>query len=363
MPTAGRLLGIYAAVRACLVLADVLAAHVSYGGNLDGPLQSWDAQWYLSVAAHGYPVAAQVANGSLTYSTAAFEPAFPALIRLLTDLGLPAIGAALVISVLGGAAAVLLVWHLVAELFDDTVAWRASVLFVLFPGMAISWGLAYSECIGLALAAGCLLLMVRERWLWAGAVGALATLTSPLALPLAVGALAEAIRSLVRREPVRAITAVVLVPVGFLGYAAWLGFRYHDAFFWVHLQAQAWGASLDFGRSWVRGLTSWWAKGYQGPGWLEWAGLAGVAAGWYAAWRSGLRLCLTAYCAGVTVLLLAGNSLGFKPRLLCWLFPLLVPVAARTSDRTFLALAIVFAYLLPVVFLAYTLLGNSMVQP
>ncbi|MGO9890731.1 MAG: hypothetical protein ACLP0L_22920 [Solirubrobacteraceae bacterium] len=358
-----RLLGIYAIVRVALLTADVFAAHVSYGSNLDGPLHSWDSNWYLIVASHGYPPVAPTAGGRLTYSAAGFLPVFPGLIRIFTVFDLSSLKAALIVSLIGGAVTTLLVWRLATAVLDEAAGWNAAVLFVLFPGMGISWGLFYCECVGLAFVAGSLLLMLRERWILAGVVGAFATATSPLALPLVLGAAVPAIQAVRRRQVPGALFTVFLVPTGFLGYVTLLSLHYHDARFWWHLQTQAWGASVDFGRSLLALLPHLWRIGYQGPAWLEWIGLAAVAAAVYCLWRAKLPGCINAYCAGVLLLLFVSNSLGFKPRLLTWAFPVLIAVAAIARPRTWLALVIAFACLLPIVFLVYTMLGNSMAQP
>jgi len=358
-----RLLGLYGIVRIVLLVGDVFAAHVGYGSNLSGPILSWDSHWYLFVAVHGYPPVAPTAGGELTYSAPGFLPVFPAPIRLFTFSGLSTLGAALVVSILGGAAATLLVWRLAGAIVDDSTAWNAAVLFILFPGMGIAWGLFYCECVGLALASASLLLMLRERWLWAGVVGAFATATSPLALPLVVAALVPAVQALRRRQSPRALLTVFIAPTGFLGYVLSLSLRYHDVLFWWHLQSQAWGASVDFGRSLLGLLPHLWRIGYQGPAWLELIGLVAVIAAAGALWRARLPGCVNAYCFGVLLLLFASNSLGFKPRLLTWAFPALIAVTAVVRPRTWLAVAISFACLLPVVFLIYTLLGNSMAQP
>ena len=358
-----RILGVYAVVRIALLVADVLAARLNYGSNLSGPLRSWDSNWYLVVAAHGYPPVAATSGGQLTYSAAGFLPVFPALIRLFSFFGLSAAGAALVVSILGGAVATLLVLRLGTALVNQAAGWNAAVLFALFPGMGISWGLFYCECIGLGLTAGSLLLMLRERWLWAGVVGAFATATSPLALPLVLGAAVLAVQAVRNREPPRALCTMFLVPTGFVAYLIFVATRYHDLMFYWHLQSQAWGVSIDFGRSLLGLLPHPWMIGYQGPGWLEWIGLAAVAAGVFALWRARLPACVNAYCFGVVLLLFSSNNLGFKPRLLTWAFPVLIAVAKIARPRTRTAVVIVFACLLPVVFLTYTTLGNTMAQP
>ena len=220
MRPAGVLLGVYAVVRLALLLADSLSAHVvpSYGGRLSGPILSWDSHFYLQLAEHGYPAVAPVAGGQLTYSAANFGPTLPGLIRMVQWVGFSEVGAAMVVSVVSGAVATVLVWRLASDIYGQDVGSKAAILFVTFPGMAIAWGLVYSECVGLALVAGSLLLMMRRRWVWAGIVGALATATNPAALPLVLAALVPTVQSLRARERPGALATVVLAPCGFLAY-------------------------------------------------------------------------------------------------------------------------------------------------
>ncbi|MGH9070767.1 MAG: glycosyltransferase family 39 protein [Acidimicrobiales bacterium] len=346
-----------------LVLAAVLSSRIAYGGHVSIPLQLWDSGWYLKVAAHFYPAVPAMAYGHLTYAAGAFEPVFPVLVRAFEELSLPGLWAAFAVSFVAGAVAVVLVFYLARELCDERTARLATLLFSVFPGMAIAWGLLYSECVGLALAAGCLSLLVRRRWLWAGLVGAAATATSPLALPLALAALVAAVQALRRGAPRRALLAVVLVPVGFVAFAVGIGLYYHDLFFWWHLQHQAWGASVDFGRSLVVLLAHPGRISAEGLGWLEWLGVLAVVGALVALVRAKLPAPITAYCFGVFALLAFSASLGFKPRLLTWAFPSVMAVAATVRRRYCYALAALFACLLPVVFVVYTAFGNSVAQP
>jgi hypothetical protein len=357
------LLGVYAAVRIALLVADVLSAHVSYGSNIPGPLHSWDSNRYLAIAVHGHaPLAPRVGSG-LSYSAAGFMPVFPVVIRLFTLFGLSAPVAGLVVSILAGAVATLIVLELGTVLVNEATGWNAAVLFILFPGMGISWGLLYCGCVALALTAGSLLLMVRRRWIRAGVLGAFATATSPLALPLAFAAAVPAVQALRNREPPRALHAVFLAPTGFVAFLIFLAARYHDVFFWWHVQHQAGGVPVDFGRSLLGLLAHLGRIGFQGPAWLEGTGLAVVVAGARVLWRARLPACVNPYCLGVVVVLFASSNLGFKPRLLTWAFPALVAVAKVTRPGTWTAIVIELACLLPLVFLAYTMLDNTMAQP
>jgi hypothetical protein len=72
---------------------------------------------------------------------------------------------------------------------------------------------------------------------------------------------------------------------------------------------------------------------------------------------------ITAYCTGVLVILFVSDTSGFRPRLLTWAFPALIAVAAATRRRSWLVIAIAFAGLLPIVFIVYTTLGNTIASP
>lgn len=357
------LVALYVVVRVALLAAAALVAHIDAGGHLSGPLEAWDGRYFVEVATHGYPAHAARADGHLAYSSAGFEPGYPLLVRLFALPGIPDLLSAVIVSVLGGLAAVLVVFRLGSHLGGRAVGWKSAVAFMVFPGMAVSWGITYSECVGLALAAGCLLAIAKQRWVLAGVVGAAATLTSPLALPLALAALAAAIQQIRSRKLPVALLTTAMIPLGFIGFAAWEAIHYHDALFWWHEQHQAWGASVDFGKSLLLLLTHFWAGGYQGKAWLEWIGLAVVAAMIYSLSKARLPAFVNSYVGGVFLLLFVSNQLGFKPRLLTWAFPALIAVAVMLRDRWWQVAVLGCALMLPVVFIAYTALGNTMIQP
>jgi hypothetical protein len=363
LPTAAFVLAVYGVARLITFVGDLFAAHLNYAGDLTGPIKSWDSSYYLQLAQSFYPAHQPVAHGQLTYSAAGFEPFFPALIRLFMLPGLSPLQAAEVVSVLGGAVATLLVWRLGAALGGEEVGRITAVLFVLFPGMAVVWGLIYSECVGLALVAGSLLLMVHRRWVWAGIVGALATATSPMALPLVLPGLVEGIYGLRHRRGLAPFASSILVPTGFLAYVGYLAIRYHDVLFWWHLQRQAWGARVDFGKSFFVLLWHPLNGGFQGKGWMEWIGLVVVVLAIGFMYKAKLRSPAPVYCLGVFLLCLFSNELGFKPRFLTWAFPALIGLAIATRRRGWQPVAMLFGGLLPLVLLLYTMNGNYIVQP
>jgi hypothetical protein len=345
-------------------VADVLAAHLSYGKALSGPLLAWDAHWYLDIAQHGYPAHPLLSSGHLTYNAANFLPFFPVLIRAVQGLGVSAVVAASLVSWLSGALCTLLVWRLGARAFDEGTGRLAAVLFAVFPGLGLAWGSLYSECVGLALVAGCLLLLMR-RGMGAGLLGMCATLTSPMAVvPLTAAAAVATFQAWRHRERILPpLVALFLTPAGFVAYAAWIGARYHDLFFYWHLGHQVWGTTVDFGQQTFTVLLHPMTQDFVGPGWLIWPGLLAVVGAVVATWKARPPAVLVVYCAALLVQLTATNVLGFKPRMLTWAFPALVSVAKVARKHTAQALVIGSAVLLPVVFLAYTTIGNTMGAP
>jgi hypothetical protein len=97
--------------------------------------------------------------------------------------------------------------------------------------------------------------------------------------------------------------------------------------------------------------------------WLEWIGLVATVTGLIMIVRAGLPTSLITYSCAVTLLLATNSSLGLKPRCLCWLFPALIGAAAVLRERRSRFLLAGFIGLLPILLIAYTVIGNSLAQP
>lgn len=143
------------------------ARHGTLGRFFLDPWQHWDGQWYLRIARSGY-----ADDGS-----AAFFPLYPALIRMLTPVtGGDPLAAALVISWLAFAGALVVLAKLLAADFGESIAGTSLLLLASFP-TAFYFHAAYTESLFLLLAAGALLAARRRRWIAAGLLGLLAGLT------------------------------------------------------------------------------------------------------------------------------------------------------------------------------------------
>lgn len=197
--------------------------------------------WYAPP--HGHP--------SQLPTDVAFFPVFPALIRLMSfltgaDRGGPVVVAGLMATVLSGAAASLAVWALAARVRDRWLADRAVLLFCAFPG-AMTFGMMYSEPLGVALAAASLLAALNRRWILAGLLALLGTAEHPTLIVLAPALGVAALVAVWTRREWRALLAPVLAPLGTIGYFAWIGARYHEYRFWPQAERQHWGHYVDWG--------------------------------------------------------------------------------------------------------------------
>jgi 4-amino-4-deoxy-L-arabinose transferase-like glycosyltransferase len=137
-------------------------------GALAGIWLRWDTGWYLEIAQHGYSC----------YGSSAFMPLYPVLIRGLGFLaGSNDLAAALLISSIASFVAFYLLYQLAQELTGSSEIARASVIALAIFPVSFFLMAGYTEALFLALAIGAYLAARRERWLLAGALAALATLT------------------------------------------------------------------------------------------------------------------------------------------------------------------------------------------
>jgi hypothetical protein len=208
-----------------------------------------DAGYYGEIARTWY---AQLPGFHTIPSTAAFFPVFPAAIRLCSFLAGGNIEIGGLIAVIGsGAAAVTAVWALAAKVKDRYLADRTVLLFAAFPG-AMTLGMMYSEPLGIALAAGCLIATLDRRWLTAGLLAGLASGEHPTLIVLTPVLAVAAAQAIVKDKDWRPIIAPLLAPLGLVGFFAWIGTVWHDYSFWSQLEKKQWGHHVDYGQHIVR---------------------------------------------------------------------------------------------------------------
>jgi hypothetical protein len=216
------------------------------GDVLAAPLGRWDSVWYMAIAAGGYGDGAREA----------FFPLYPLLVKVAgAPLHSTLVGGALLSTALLGVALVLL-HRLVALDYERAVARNAVLVTALFP-MSFFFSAVYSESLFLCVSIGAVYAARRERWAWAGALGALAATTRSagvlLLVPLAMIYLWDSGRpSLRTRRPLRADALwLALVPLGLASYCGFLALGGHDALAPFHAQ-EVWFRSFagPFGGAW-----------------------------------------------------------------------------------------------------------------
>jgi hypothetical protein len=178
------------------------------GNLLVTPAANWDAAIYLTVAEHGY---------TSEYDTVAF-PLYPLAMRALGFLIDSPLVAGIAISVAALTVALHLLGRLVALELGERYARPAMLVLALFP-MSFFLSAVYTESLFLALSIGCVYAARRERWVWAGVLGALAAATRNTGVLLVVPL---AIMWLESGRDRRALLGVGLVPLGLLAYLAYM---------------------------------------------------------------------------------------------------------------------------------------------
>ncbi|GLF95910.1 mannosyltransferase family protein [Streptomyces yaizuensis] len=326
-------LGLFAAARLTGLL--VMAA---WAWHIDRPARrtlarSWDSDWYLLIAEHGYGRTLTWPDGAVQ-SDLAFFPLYPGLVRAVTAVVPVTPGTAgLVVSwVAAGVAA----WgiHAVGE---RVYGRRAATVLVLLWGLlphSVVLTMAYTEPLLCAFAAWSLYALLTGAWLWAGALSLFAGAARPNGIAVAAAVLVTAachgVRALRqgRRTGWRPWAGAALAPVGWCAYVLYVGVREGDPLGGYFAVQRRWTSTFDFGAGSLRVVRDVVLR----PAPLPLAVTLVIVAAGVVLYALLLLdrppLPLIVY-AGVLVLITVGGS-GFfesKPRFLLPAFPLLLPVA------------------------------------
>jgi len=239
------------------------------GESVWNRLFSFDSNWYATVAQRGYDEAIPAwTREYLGHSDLAFFPLYPSLIRLAQSLtGLDVKVVAISIAWASALAAAWGIFAVADHLYGRKVGVFAAVMWGVIPN-SIIMQMAYSESTFTALAAWSIYAAVSRRWVWAAALSVLAGLTRPTGAAVAVGVclaavveIAHALRSRRRTGDGSAVSwrpwfALVVSPLGWLGYVAWVSARLGrwDGYFQVQ---RIWGSAVDWRMpvfAWMWGL-------------------------------------------------------------------------------------------------------------
>ncbi len=222
---------------------------------LDG-LVRWDSWQFLDIAAHGYKVGNSAARQIGSVSS---FPVYPGLIKLVA----PFIGNIFVTGVLISNVALLValgyLYALARHEFDDESAARAVFYYAAAPA-SVFFSAIYSESLFVAFAIASFYYAVKQRWVYAAVVGALAAATRNTGiLRVAVIALEGLHQRGVRFGPLLlgrtglvdhlrqqgmlalrawcSLLAAAFASIGLLAYMAYLAAKFGDPLAFYHDQA------------------------------------------------------------------------------------------------------------------------------
>ncbi|WP_052441573.1 hypothetical protein [Streptacidiphilus anmyonensis] len=365
----------------------------------------WDAAWYLDVAMHGYDHAIRpwLPGVPIQTTNLAFFPVFPWMIRTVHAVlfFLPWGAASLLTASLCALGAAWGIFAAVNARYGDKVATVAVVLWGIAPVAAVETA-GYSESAFTMMAAWTLYAVVTRRWLAAGVLSVLAGLTRPTGVAVAAAVmLAGAMELWVRlrergtpwtlpnrlgrldslpwfdgadiravtpeREPElwRPLVAIIVAPLGWVGFVAWTGLRLHtwDAYF--RIQA-LWHSKFDFGKSTAHDFKHLFTTA-QGVG-LYYPVVAGIliaaAVLFFTTVAQRQPLSFVVFTMVIMVIAFGDTAyFGSRARFLLPAFPLLIPIAAglvRVRTRATLIAALVAGTVCSGLYGAYMLLYSPM---
>jgi len=218
-------------------------------------MRSSDGGHYQAIAAHGYTYpAGQLAHASVF----SWFPGYPAVIDSIAWLpGVTIVAAGLAVTAVSGLVAA---WGLTTLGLKLTGDPRISLLMVAVWAVAPSstvLSMMYAEALFCALAIWALVALVSRRWLTAAgltlAAGTVRSTVVALIAAVCIAALIAVVQAVRARQPIarwwRPLVAVLLAPLGLLGYLGYVALATHrlDGWFWVerhtcHMVFD-WGAS------------------------------------------------------------------------------------------------------------------------
>jgi Gpi18-like mannosyltransferase len=197
-------------------------------------LLRWDSEWYEIIASEGYKY-----NGDPGETqTVVFYPLYPALSRLVSEvLRIDLVDSMLLVANLAAVVAVLLLFKLVRERFDDRTALATVAIISFFPS-SIFLSAGYTESLALLLMVSFFLAVARERFLAAAVLAGLAFATRSAGIVLFPVLLWELWRCRPpKRFLIEAVPLSIIATSGLWLYMIYLGFAFHHPMAFAEGQA------------------------------------------------------------------------------------------------------------------------------
>jgi len=298
-------------------------------GLITQVLTSWDGAWYYRIVRMGYP---RDIPPNVTYdmveARAAFFPMYPMVVRVV-DAVLPGgdVFAGLFINVVFGAIAIWLIGLIAREVFDERTAYRAMLLVIFFPGSFVL-SFSYSEATLIAVAAACMLFLIRRQWVAAGVFAAIGTACRPNGVALIAACAIAALIAIKDDRDWRALAAPALAPVGIVSFQLWLH-QHTGEWAWFRVQREAWKEGTSFGLTALRNTWEAFIRPLASPTDIITAvSVLTTVALLYTMWRKRLPWPLVAYVLVVLALMILPSTVTARPRFLYTAFPLFISAAA-----------------------------------
>jgi hypothetical protein len=202
---------------------------------------AWDSGWYFDIARRGYYY---TPDGQ---SSIAFFPLYPMAMRALAwPFGSSEAAvwmAGIVISCVAFLCGLIVLHQLTERTLGDREIARRTVLYVSVFPFSFFLTRVYPAGLFFLLTVLAVNFASTSRWWLAGLCGALAALTRPQGILIAIPLMWLALRGLDRRRFPARVAAFALVPAAFLGYNLYIASLSGEALAWLKSEA-SWGYSL-----------------------------------------------------------------------------------------------------------------------
>jgi len=325
-----KVVGVFIAIRALSIAALALIAD-SRHVNLNRIFNRWDAQWYRRIAEDGYGYIATTVDGR-HLSDYAFFPLYPMTERLLhkaTSMSL--ISSGILISAIAAVAAALGIFLVVEKVASARIAYITVILWAALP-VALVQSIAYSESLFTALAVWALYFTLKRQYFAASILAALAGATRPIGLSVALAVIFSALIQIRKsRATTSALFTLLIAPLGWLGYVAWVGKEVGswNGYFKV---ADGWENNIDGGRAFAQLVRKFYSDGNYFTGIIISLGVLLLLALLWKLKSLKIPTPILIYTASIVILsLITSGYFGSKPRYLLPAFPLLIPIAQWIS--------------------------------
>jgi len=187
---------------------------------------NFDGIHYLDISIKGYGIYQQ-----------AFFPMYPNLIKLFNPFFLGRdLLSGIFISNISFLVLLFLFYKLVIVDYKESEAKKILIIFLIFP-LSFFFGMVYTESLFLMLVLGSFYAARRNKWLWAGILGGLASYTRFVGIFLFPALLYEWYSYGVKdgKRDVGKLMSIFLVPLGLLNYIRFLWEKYGDPFMFMHV--------------------------------------------------------------------------------------------------------------------------------